>query len=127
MTDQKIALHAIGGEFTITCFILSLGELSAHALNKHRTIHQQLVQFVHIQYGDIADFEQWLGRSEESIWDNGGDLTTPELEDVERELSHRRGCGAGAYQSHGYADVHIEEAVQLSAQKCNAFRVITQQ
>ena len=105
-TDQIIALHAIGGEFTITCFILSSHELSAHAPNKHRAIRQQLVQFVRIRYSDIADFEQWLGHSKESVWDNGGDLTTPEPEDVERELSLRRGCGAGAYRSHGYADVH---------------------
>ena len=39
-----------------------------------------LIQFVRIRYSDIADFEQWLGRSEESVWDNGGDLTTPEPE-----------------------------------------------
>ena len=32
-----------------------------------------LIQFVRIQYGDIADFEQQLGHSEESVWDNGGD------------------------------------------------------
>ena len=43
---QIIALHAIGGIFTITRFILSSGELSAHAPNKTCAIRQQLVQFI---------------------------------------------------------------------------------
>ena len=43
---QIIALHTISGIFTITRFILSLGELSAHAPNKTCAICQQLVQFV---------------------------------------------------------------------------------
>ena len=43
---QIIAPHAIGGIFTITCFILSSGELSAHAPNKTCAICQQLIQFI---------------------------------------------------------------------------------